>query len=105
MGAPGMQGKLISMQTYLRERRLKMTREKLYSLSKEKLLQELLRYYEDIKRDPFDIESALWGEELMEVISQRALTKDLHELAEKHQTMGPLAAFNLDPNAKKGPLQ
>ena len=90
--------KVISMQAYLRKRRKCLTREKLYALPKEKLLQELIRYYEDITQDPFDIETVLWGEDLMEVIAEKALTKELHTLAERYLSTGLQSFFELQKN-------
>ena len=64
-------------------------------MEKVDLLDELIKFYEAIKKDPCNIELVLWGEDLMEVISERALTKELHELAEDIQNKGPHQIFNL----------
>lgn len=73
-----------------------MPKQRLFYLSKAELLQQLIDYYEAVKKDPFSLSIALWGEDLMDVISMRALTRELTDLAENHKQKGPSAVFQLD---------
>ena len=93
-----MNSKIVDLKNYKEEKLKNLTRQKLYLIEKVELLDELIKFYEAIKKDPCNIELVLWGEDLMEVISQRALTKELHELAENIQSKGPHQIFNLKPS-------
>lgn len=84
------------MLDYKIQRDMMLPKQKLFYLSKAELLEQLIDYYEAVKKDPFSLSIALWGEDLMEVISMRALTKELTDLAETHRTKGPKAAFDLE---------
>ncbi len=87
---------VISLQDYKQKKYMKMTRQQMYGLPKEILLQQLIDYYEAVKKDPFSLSIAMWGEDLMDVISSRALTRELHDLAETHKEKGPAAVFKMD---------
>ena len=93
-----MSSKVVNLQNYKEEQVKNKARERLYFMEKVELLDELIKFYEAIKKDPCNIELVLWGEDLMEVISKRALTKELHELAEDIQNKGPHQIFNLKPS-------
>lgn len=73
-----------------------MSKQKLFYLTKAELLEQLIDYYEAVKKDPFSLSIALWGEDLMDVISERALTRELQDLAEQHKVNGPAAVFKLE---------
>lgn len=96
MGNVHKKGDVISLKEYKIKKNIMMPKEKLFYLSKADLLSQLIDYYEAVKKDPFSIDIALWGEDLMDVISMRALTRELTELAERHQEQGPMAVFKLD---------
>ncbi|HBQ21219.1 MAG: hypothetical protein A2Z91_00280 [Deltaproteobacteria bacterium GWA2_38_16] len=83
------------MNEYKKNKYMKMPKQKLFLLSKTELLEQLIEYYEAVKKDPFSLSIALWGEDLMDVISMRALTKELQDLADTHKKGGAVAAFNL----------
>lgn len=91
-----MSAKIISLKEYKQKKNMLMPKQKLLYLSKAELLQQLIDYYEAVKADPFSLSIALWGEDLMDVISMRALTKELTDLAENHKNNGPAAAFDLE---------
>ena len=91
-----MGAKIISMESYKLQKNLGTPKTKLLHLSKAELLQQLIDYYEAVRKDPFSLPIALWGEDLMEVISMRALTRELSDLAETHQHHGPSAVFKLE---------
>lgn len=91
---------VISLKEYKIHKNIMMPKEKLFYLSKTELLSQLIDYYEAVKKDPFSIEIALWGEDLMDVISMRALTRELTELAERHQEEGPLAVFKIEKSSQ-----
>ncbi len=93
-----MNSKVIDLENYKEEKLRKKIRQRLYLMEKVELLDELIKFYEGIKKDPCNIELVLWGEDLMEVVSERALTKELHELAENIQSKGPHQIFNLEPS-------
>ena len=87
---------IISLGEYKKNKFMIMPKQKLFYLSKAELLEQLVSYYEAVKQDPFSLSIALWGEDLMEIISMRALTKELQDLADQHKKEGPMAAFKLD---------
>lgn len=87
---------IISLDNYRRRIQKWPARNKLLTMTKTALLEQLLSFYEDVKKDPFDINTALYGEDLMEVIAQRCLTRELHDLAETYLEKGPHAAFKLE---------
>lgn len=91
-----MSSNVISLQDYKQKKYMKMTRQNLFQLPKHELLQQLIDYYEAVKKDPFSLAIAMWGEDLMDAISARALTKELHDLAENHKEKGPAAVFKMD---------
>ncbi|HLB59755.1 MAG TPA: hypothetical protein VJL87_06715 [Bdellovibrionota bacterium] len=80
-----MSANVVSLAEFRKKKRERLTKEHLFYMSKVQLLQELIRYYEEIKADPFNIELALWGEDLMDVISMRTLSRELHELLDEHE--------------------
>ncbi len=91
-----MDAKVISLKEYRMNKNMMMPKQKLLYLSKAELLEQLIDYYEAVKKDPFSLSIALWGEDLMDVISMRALTRELSDLAENHKRKGPSAVFQLD---------
>ena len=91
-----MSAKVISLKDYRLQKNLLTPKHKLMHMSKAELLDQLIQYYEAVRKDPFSLSIALWGEDLMEIISMRALTRELSELAERHQQKGPSAVFQLD---------
>ena len=84
------------MQDYKIKKNMLLPKQKLLYLSKAELLAQLIDYYEAVKKDPFSLSIALWGEDLMEVISMRALTRELSDLADEHMKNGAAAAFKFD---------
>lgn len=92
--------KIVSLCEYRDLKNQMLTKDKLFYMEKAELLDELIQYYEAIKKDPCNIELALFGEDLMDVISQRALTRELYELAEDYQEKGPHKVFNLEKPSK-----
>lgn len=86
-----MGAKVFSLSEYRLTKRQRLTKEMLYFMSKIQLLEELIKYYEEVKINPFDIDLALWGEDLMDVISQRKLSRELHDLLEQYDAEGPLS--------------
>lgn len=86
-----MGAKVVSLSEYRLSKRQSLTKEMLYYMNKIQLLEELIRYYEEVKADPYDIDLALWGEDLMDVISQRRLSKELHDLLDQYEAEGPLS--------------
>jgi hypothetical protein len=84
---------VISLGEYRLAKRAKLSKDMLYYMSKVQLLEELIRYYEEVKADPYNIDIALWGEDLMEVISQRRLSKELNDLLEENNAEGPLTSL------------
>lgn len=91
-----MSQKVVSLIDYKKQKYLLMPKQKLFYLPKEELLEQLISYYEAVKKDPFSVPVALWGEDLMDVISTRALTRELQDLAETHKTQGYEATFKFD---------
>ena len=91
-----MSANVISLKEYRLQKNLLTTKHKLMHMSKTELLDQMIQYYEAVRKDPFSLSIALWGEDLMEIISMRALTRELTELAERHQQKGALAVFQLD---------
>ena len=86
-----MAAEVIAISDYKQKKSMSLSKHKLYQLSKAELLDHLIQYYEAVKKDPFSLSIALWGEDLMDVISQRALTRELSALAEDHKKRGPQA--------------
>lgn len=70
-------------------------RTKLLYMEKAALLNELLRYYDDVKNDPFDIDVALRGEDIFDVMSIRCLTKEMSDLIEEMQSKSNFEMFGL----------
>ncbi len=91
-----MRSNIISLKEYREEKIKKLDKQKLYYMDKADLLDELIQYCEAIKKDPYDIQLALWGEDLMEVISERALTKELFDLVDSYQKNGAHKIFQLE---------
>ena len=87
---------VVSLGEYRLSKRQKLTKEMLYYMNKIQLLEELIKYYEEVKTDPYDIDLALWGEDLMDVISQRRLSKELHDLLEQYDAEGPLTPLKIN---------
>ena len=87
---------VVSLGEYKKSKFMLMPKQKLFYLSKAELLEQLVSYYEAVKKDPFSLSIALWGEDLMEVISLKALTKELQDLADQHKKEGPRAVFKMD---------
>lgn len=87
---------VVHLADYKKKKAMNMTKHQLYQLSKAELLDQLIQYYETVKKDPFSLSIALWGEDLMDVISARALTRELSDLAEQHRLQGPTRVFKLD---------
>jgi hypothetical protein len=84
-----MTSNIYNLSQYREAKERENTKSQLYYIEKVDLLDELIRYYEAIKKDPCNIELALWGEDLMEVISDRALTRELSNLVDEHQQNRP----------------
>ncbi|MBI2646571.1 MAG: hypothetical protein HYW85_06055 [Deltaproteobacteria bacterium] len=91
-----MSSNVVSLGEYKKNKFMLMPKQKLFYLSKTELLEQLVSYYEAVKKDPFSLSIALWGEDLMEIISMKALTKELQDLADQHKKEGPRAAFKMD---------
>lgn len=81
--------KVINLKTYRvlkeRERQEQKYRQKLLTMSKPDLLQELLNYHESYVRDPHDINVTLRGQHLMDILEQRAELRELQELSREFQ--------------------
>ncbi|MFC2075308.1 hypothetical protein ACFLRA_03450 [Bdellovibrionota bacterium] len=80
-----MSAKVISLSDFRKRKNEQISKEQLFYMDKFKLLDQLVRYYDEIKTNPFDIELALWGEDLMDVISTRCLSRELHDMMDEYE--------------------
>lgn len=81
--------KVIQLKTYRvfrdRKRAELDYRNRLLTMEKPELLQELLNYHESYQRDPHDISVTIRGQHLMDVLEQRAELTELQELSREFQ--------------------
>lgn len=91
-----MEAKIFSLKDHKLKKNILLTKQKLMYLSKAELLTQLIEYYEAVKKDPFSLSIALWGEDLMDVISMKALTRELTDLAENHKKNGASSVFKME---------
>ena len=81
--------KIINIKTYrvLKERKAQEQtyRQRLLTMDKAQLLQELLNYHDSYQKDPHNINVTLRGQHLMEILEQRAELNELQELSKDFQ--------------------